>query len=92
MSESSNQGAQRTEAEAFLPKLTPTERRLLEVLRSEPGRTFTRAELVALVMPDTIVLERTVDVHLKALRNKLGSLAGAIQTVRRVGYRFVPPS
>jgi two-component system phosphate regulon response regulator PhoB len=70
--------------------LTPTEYRLFEVLRSQPGRAFRRAELVAQVMPETIVLERTIDVHIKALRRKLGALAGAIQTVRHVGYRYVP--
>ena len=70
--------------------LTPTERRLLEVLRGQPGRAFTRPELIALVMPGTVVLERTIDVHIKALRKKLGTVAGRIETVRRVGYRFVP--
>jgi two-component system phosphate regulon response regulator PhoB len=72
--------------------LTPTERRLLEVLRALPGRAFTRAELIALVMPDAVVLERTIDVHVKALRRKLGPGEGRIETVRRVGYRFVPAS
>ena len=76
------------------PRLTPTEARLLAVLRGQPGRAFTRAELVALVMPDAVVLERTIDVHVKALRQKLAGAAGggALQTVSRVGYRFVPPS
>jgi two-component system phosphate regulon response regulator PhoB len=42
-------------------------------------------------MPDTVVLERTIDVHVKALRKKLGKYAGTVQTVRRCGYKFVPP-
>jgi DNA-binding response OmpR family regulator len=46
--------------------LTPTEYTLLEVLRSQPGYVFTRAELVRLVMPDAVVLERTIDVHVDA--------------------------
>jgi two-component system, OmpR family, phosphate regulon response regulator PhoB len=71
------------------PALTPTERRILEVLRGQPGRPFTRPELIALVMPGTVVLERTVDVHIMALRQKLGAAAGRIETVRGVGYRFV---
>ena len=71
--------------------LTPTEYRLLEALRREPGRVFSRAELAALVMPDAVVLERTIDVHVKALRKKLDDLAGLIQTVRGRGYQFVPP-
>jgi DNA-binding response OmpR family regulator len=70
------------------PHLTPTESRLLEVLRSQPGRVFSRLELVQLVMPGTVVLERTIDVHMKALRRKLGPSGGRIETVRRVGYRF----
>ena len=71
--------------------VTPTEHRLLEALRGQPGRAFTRAELVALAMPGTVVLERTIDVHVKGLRKKLGALAGVIEAVPRVGYRFVPP-
>jgi two-component system phosphate regulon response regulator PhoB len=68
--------------------LTSSEARLLEVLRSQPGRVFSRSELVALVMPDTVVLERTIDVHIKALRQKLGPLGRQIETVRKAGYRF----
>ena len=76
-------------ADPALAPLTPTERRLWELLRTQPERTFTRAELVALVMPDAVVLERTSDVHVKSLRRKLGPAAAAIQTVRGVGYRFI---
>ncbi len=72
--------------------LTSTEYALFEVLRGEPERVFARAELVERVMPDAVVLERTIDVHVKALRKKLGGLAGAIRTVRLRGYQFVPPS
>lgn len=68
--------------------LTPTESRLWEVLRDQPGRLFSRSELMALVMPDTVVLERTIDVHVKALRKKLGPLGRQIETVRNRGYRF----
>jgi DNA-binding response OmpR family regulator len=77
------------------PYLTPTEARLLEVLRGQPGRVFSRAELVALVMPDAVVLERTVDVHVKALRRKLGTLGRQVETVRKAGYRYAaeaPPA
>jgi two-component system phosphate regulon response regulator PhoB len=76
-------------------QLTATESRLLEVLRSQPGRVFSRSELVALVMPDAVVLERTIDVHIRALRQKLGPLGRQIGTVRNAGYRFTaepPPS
>jgi len=70
--------------------LTPTETRLLEVLRREPGRVFTRRELVSLVMPATVVLERTIDVHIRGIRKKLGKPASRqIQTIRKCGYRFL---
>ena len=72
------------------PLLTPTERRLLDAFRGQPGRAFTRAELVALAMPDSVVLERTVDVHIKSLRKKLGTAGKRIETVRKVGYRLSP--
>ena len=70
--------------------LTPTEARLLAVLRGEPQRVFSRTELVALVMPDAVVEERTIDVHVRALRKKLGVLRAQIETVRGAGYRFTP--
>lgn len=69
--------------------LTPTEYRLLTALRRRPNDSFTRAELMALVMPDTLVLDRTIDVHVKSLRRKLGSSRERIETVYGVGYRLV---
>lgn len=69
--------------------LTPTEFRLLETLMGQPGRAFTRADLLSSAIGDeTIVLERTIDVHIRSLRQKLGDEARAIETVRAVGYRF----
>jgi len=69
--------------------LTPTEFRLLECLLRQPGRAFTRAQLMdAAIGEGAIVLERTIDVHIKTLRRKLG-LEDLIQTVRGVGYRFL---
>jgi two-component system phosphate regulon response regulator PhoB len=72
------------------PRLTPTEARLLAALRSRPGQVFSRAELVALVMPKSVVLERTIDVHIRGLRAKLGKAASCIKAVRGAGYQFVP--
>ena len=69
-------------------RLTPTEARLLDVLRSRPGHVFSRAALVELVMPDSIVLERTIDVHIRSLRSKLGVEAASIRTVRLGGYCY----
>ena len=68
--------------------LTPTEFRLLEALMRQPGRAFTRHDLMESAVGDTIVLERTIDVHIKSLRRKLGDAGELIETVRGVGYRF----
>jgi two-component system phosphate regulon response regulator PhoB len=70
-------------------ELTPTEFRLLEGLLRQPGRAFTRPQLMDLAIGDgAIVLERTIDVHIKTLRRKLGPAGDHIETVRGVGYRF----
>jgi two-component system phosphate regulon response regulator PhoB len=72
--------------------LTPTEFRLLETLVRQTGRAFTRYELMdAAIGEDAIVLERTIDVHIKSLRKKLGEAGELIETVRGVGYRFHEP-
>jgi two-component system, OmpR family, phosphate regulon response regulator PhoB len=73
--------------------VTPTEFRLLECLIRQPGRAFTRHQLMdASIGEGSIVLERTIDVHIKTLRKKLSEIKGVapdlIETVRGVGYRF----
>jgi two-component system phosphate regulon response regulator PhoB len=69
--------------------LTPTEFRLLETMVRQAGRAFTRHELMdQAIGEDAVVLERTIDVHVKSLRKKLGAAADLIETVRGVGYRF----
>jgi two-component system, OmpR family, phosphate regulon response regulator PhoB len=73
--------------------LTPTEFRLLDCLIRQPGRAFTRHQLMdAAIGEGSIVLERTIDVHVKTLRKKLGDGKASgperIETVRGVGYRF----
>jgi two-component system phosphate regulon response regulator PhoB len=69
--------------------LTPTEFRLLECLLRQPGRAFGRSELMdAAIGEGAIVLERTIDVHIKSLRRKLGDAGELIDTVRGVGYRL----
>jgi two-component system phosphate regulon response regulator PhoB len=69
--------------------LTPTEFRLLWALVRQPGRAFSRHELMEAAMgDDALVLERTIDVHIKSLRQKLDSHGEKIETVRGVGYRF----
>ncbi len=69
--------------------LTPTEMRLLHFLASHPGRVFPRSHLLSRVIgEDAIVTDRNIDVHVRALRQKLGDAADVIETVRGVGYRF----
>lgn len=69
--------------------LTPSEFRLLDTLIRNPGRAFDRAELIESALGgDTLVLERTIDVHIRSLRKKMGAAADYVETVRGVGYRF----
>jgi two-component system, OmpR family, alkaline phosphatase synthesis response regulator PhoP len=69
--------------------LTPTEMRLLHFLACHPGRVFPRAHLLSRVIgEDALVTDRNIDVHVRALRQKLGDHATCIETVRGVGYRF----
>ena len=68
---------------------TPTEFDLLWHLMKHPGRVFNRADLMNAIMgDDTIVLERTIDVHIRALRKKLGDCGDFIETVHGIGYRY----
>jgi two-component system phosphate regulon response regulator PhoB len=70
-------------------ELTPTEFRLLECFLRQPGRAFTRAQLMDAAMgEEAVVLERTIDVHVKSLRRKLGPAGKLIETVRGLGYRL----
>ena len=70
--------------EIILPK---KEFELLELLASRPGKVFTRDQILANVWGnDTIVGERTIDVHVRKLREKLGD--DYIRTMKGVGYTF----
>jgi len=76
-------------AQDELLDLTPTEFRLLWSLVRAPGRPFGRNELMDHCRgEDANALERTIDVHVRSLRQKLGLLGELIETVRGVGYRF----
>ncbi len=69
--------------------LTPTEFRLLWTLLRQPGRPFSRNELMDTARgEDANALERTIDVHVRSLRLKLGDKADFVETVRGIGYRF----
>lgn len=69
--------------------LTATEFRLLHFLASHPGRVFPRDHLLSRVIgEDAVVVDRNIDVHVRAIRKKLGDHRDLIETVRGVGYRF----
>jgi DNA-binding response OmpR family regulator len=71
--------------------LTFKEFELLRFLAQHPGRVFTREQLLSEVWGyDYFGGTRTVDVHIRRLRAKLGDLEALIGTVRNVGYRFNP--
>lgn len=70
--------------EVFLPK---KEFELLSLLASNPDKVFHREEIYSVVWGDTtIVGDRTIDVHIRKIRQKLGN--EVIKTVKGVGYRF----
>ena len=71
--------------------LTATEFKLLRLLIEAREQPQTRDELLREVwgyQTDT-VLTRTLDTHVKRLREKLGKFASCVETIRGVGYRFV---
>ena len=69
--------------------LTPTEFKILWTLMRRPGRPYSRNELLDNARgEDANALERTIDVHVRSLRIKLGNQARFVETVRGIGYRF----
>ncbi|HEV3028407.1 MAG TPA: response regulator transcription factor [Planctomycetota bacterium] len=69
--------------------LTATEFNLLKSLAEKEGRVISREDLLSLARGDEVaVMDRTVDVHVAALRKKLGKQGDMIETVRGVGYRM----
>ncbi len=72
--------------EVFFPR---KEFELLALLASTPGKVYTREMLLNKIWgPDVIVVDRTVDVHIRKVREKLGDDAAVIETIKGVGYRF----
>jgi two-component system alkaline phosphatase synthesis response regulator PhoP len=71
-------------------ELTPTEFRLLHFLASHPGRVFTRDQLLTRAIgEEAMVIDRNIDVHVRAIRKKLGEHQGMLETIRGIGYRFM---
>ncbi|MBL4849937.1 MAG: response regulator transcription factor [Planctomycetes bacterium] len=70
-------------------EVTATEFRLLHYLATNRGRVFTRNHLLTRVMGESATLvDRNIDVHVGAIRRKLGKSRSLLETVRGVGYRF----
>lgn len=69
--------------------LTPAEFNLLKILLSRKGWVFTRDRLLDLLWSgEKIVTERTIDVHVRNLRSKLGEAGELIKNIRGIGYKF----
>lgn len=70
-------------------ELTKIEFNLLRCLASNPGRVFTRDQLLNKVWGDEIfIVDRAVDVHIRRLRKKLKTASKFIVTIRGIGYKF----
>lgn len=68
---------------------TKTEIEILSLFMKEPGRIFSRKELIDIIWPnDVIVLNRTVDVNITRLRKKIGKYSDRIVTRQGYGYFF----
>jgi two-component system, OmpR family, phosphate regulon response regulator PhoB len=74
-------------------KVGPTEFKLLNYLMKHPERVHSRSQLLDKVWGDHVFIEeRTVDVHVKRLREALGGAGAMIETVRGAGYRLAARS
>lgn len=72
--------------------LTLTEFKILQLLTKRPGWVYSRSQILDYLWGnDKIVIERTVDVHIKNLRDKIEDYSSCIVNVRGVGYKFEPP-
>jgi two-component system phosphate regulon response regulator PhoB len=84
-----NRDTHRVDVDGRQVSLTLTEFKILSAIIAARGRVLTRNQLIDHAMGiDAIVTDRTIDVHLAALRRKLGKARKYIQTVRGVGYRL----
>ena len=69
--------------------LTTTEFRILQLLASRKGFVFTRDNILDYLWgEEKAVIDRTVDVHIRHLREKLGNTAHCIKNVRGIGYKL----
>jgi two-component system alkaline phosphatase synthesis response regulator PhoP len=72
--------------EKFFPK---KEFILFHLLASHPGKVFTREEILLKVWgEDVMVIDRTIDVHIRKIREKLGNYSNCLITIKGIGYKF----
>jgi DNA-binding response OmpR family regulator len=73
-------------------ELTIGEFKLLEMLARQPGKVFSRNQIIERINGSQyFATERSIDVQIAGLRKKLGEYKDAIETIRSVGYRFKVP-
>jgi DNA-binding response OmpR family regulator len=71
--------------------LTVAEFQILKLLARRPHKVLSRDEIIhGALGRDVVVTDRTIDVHIGAVRRKLGDGRHLIETIRGVGYRFSP--
>ncbi len=73
--------------------LTNCEFKILQLLASKPGRVYSRQEIIDLINnneEEVVVTLRSVDVQIVGLRKKLGEYKNYVETIRSVGYKFIP--
>jgi DNA-binding response OmpR family regulator len=76
-------------AEGAKVELTATEFKILQLLASRKGRVLTRDQILDFLWgSEKAVIDRTVDVHIRNLREKLGAAASLIKNIRGVGYKL----
>ncbi len=69
--------------------LSVTEFQILEFLAQNPGRVFSRTQIISAVKGSSYpVTERSIDVQILSIRKKLGDAADCVETVRGIGYRM----
>jgi two-component system phosphate regulon response regulator PhoB/two-component system alkaline phosphatase synthesis response regulator PhoP len=69
--------------------LTATEFKIVQLLASRQGRVFTRDQILDFLWgQEKAVIDRTIDVHIRNLREKLGGAASLIKNIRGVGYKL----
>ncbi len=71
--------------------LSSTEFRILEFLSDQPGRVYSREAILRKLWGNQdAVISRTIDVHIKNLRSKLGQNGNMIKNIRGIGYKITP--